>query len=102
MDAIHSGDQHDYSTSTLTVVAPAWEIVTFAAPDGNTPQPGQTTDLALTLRNIGSVASAGATVNLTLLTIDGASLGTGSASLAACPVGEIVKSVSSSAVPSTR
>ncbi len=89
MEATRTGDQHDYSLVPLTVAGPAWEIVGFASGDGSAPRSGQTTDLALTLRNIGSVASASSSIDLTLLTAGG-SLGTQIASLPACPVGEMV------------
>ena len=90
MDAIRTGGQHDYSDATLTVMAPAWEVISFADGQGSAPVAGETTDLVLTLRNTGSVPSAGGTVELNLLTVDGASLGTTNASLPACSINETV------------
>ncbi len=90
MDATRVGGFHDYSVATLTVAAPAWEIVSFADVSGEAPLSGQTTDLALTLRNTGSVNTSGATIELTLLTVDGGNLGTSSATIPACAVGETV------------
>ena len=89
-DAVRTGGQHDITTATLTVAAPAWEVVSLAAADGAAPISGATTDLALTLRNTGSVAAAGGSIALSLLTPGGASLGNGTAALPACAPGATV------------
>jgi len=90
MDAERAGGQHDISAANLVVVAPAWEIVSLAPGDGGgSTLPGETTNLLLTLRNTGSIASAAGTADLTLLTA-GASLGNSSAVIPACPPGQTV------------
>ncbi|MCP3868239.1 MAG: hypothetical protein GY703_09130, partial [Gammaproteobacteria bacterium] len=63
--------------------------MSFADVNGDAPQAGQTTNLALTVRNTGSVDALGGNVTLNLLT-DGASLGTTTAVLPACAVGATV------------
>ncbi len=94
LDAARSGTQHDFSYVDLTVKAPAWDLISLVPADGATgPRPGQTTDLLLTLRNNGSVASSEAAIQLTLLT-PGAALGNGSATLPACLSGQTVTTVS--------
>jgi len=90
LDAERIGNQHDFSTFNLVVAAPAWAEVFLAAADGSGPRPGQTTNLALTLRNTGSVAAVGGSVDLALSTPGGSTLGTGSAILPACQPGETV------------
>jgi len=90
LDAARSGGLHDYSDAHLIVAAPAWEVVSLAATDGSAPRAGQTTDLALTLRNTGSVAAGGGSVDLSLLTVDAATLGTSRTTLPACQPGETV------------
>jgi hypothetical protein len=90
MDAVLAGSVHNLSNLTLKVVAPAWSEFTLAAADGSAPRPGQTTNLALTLRNTGSLATGGGTAELTLLTPGGATLGTATAGFAACLPGEVV------------
>ncbi|MDX2473136.1 MAG: C25 family cysteine peptidase [Candidatus Krumholzibacteria bacterium] len=89
-DAVRVGDQHDYSDLQLSVAAPAWEVVSLATVDGTLPRAGQISDLALTLRNTGSVATTGGTVTLDLLTVGAASLGTGTAALPASAPGATV------------
>jgi Peptidase family C25/FlgD Ig-like domain len=90
MDAGRLGDQHDVSTVTMTVAAPVWEVVSFAASNGAPAlRPGEQSDLSLTLRNTGSAATSSAGMELTLLTA-GATLAGGFANLAACLPGETV------------
>ncbi|MCB1184310.1 hypothetical protein KDM41_12815, partial [bacterium] len=89
-DATRAGDQHDLSALELVVAAPAWEILGLGAADGAWPTAGATTDLALTLRNTGSVAAAGGTVALALTNPTGAVLGTATAALPACAPGATV------------
>ncbi|RKZ14543.1 hypothetical protein DRQ50_08805 [bacterium] len=90
MDAERLGGQHDITLVTLTVKAPAWGEIYLAAADGSAPRPGQTTNLALTMRNTGSIAAGGGTVELTLLTPGGSTLGTGTATIPACQPGQTV------------
>ncbi len=90
MDAERIGGLHDFSTVELQVVAPAWGELSLVAAGGEAPRPGQTTDLALSLRNTGSIAASGGTIDLVLLTPDGSSLGTGTTVLPACEPGETV------------
>jgi len=93
LDAGRAGDQHDISTASLSVSAPAWEIVSLAPADGSfAARPGATTDMFLTLRNIGSIGSSESTVELNLLTA-GATLGNGTTTIAACLPGESSTSV---------
>jgi len=89
-DAARVGDQHDFSIFDVQVAAPAWGEVSLAAADGLAPRPGQTTNLALTLHNTGSVATAGADVGLDLITPGGSSLGTGWATIGPCAPGQTV------------
>ncbi len=90
LTAERAGGQIDVSSLQLRVAAPAWTEFSLADAAGQPPGSGLTTDLALTLRNTGSVATSGGTVTLTLLTPTGASLGNGVAALPACQPGQTV------------
>lgn len=90
LDAERFGEQIDQTVISVEVNAPSWELVSLASGDGSSPVSGETTDLVLTLRNTGRVAATDGSIELELLTDDGASLGTTSASLPACGIGETV------------
>ena len=90
LDAVGAGNVHNYSAVELVVAAPMWGEVSLAAADGSAPEPGQTTNLALSLSNTGSLATQGGTVELALLTAGGSSLGNTSAAFGPCLPGETV------------
>jgi hypothetical protein len=90
LDAEQVGEVHNISTVSLVVEAPAWGENTLATAEGTSPSPGQTTNLALTLRNTGSRAAYGGTVDLELLTPGGSSLGTTTAAFGICQPGQTV------------
>lgn len=79
----------DASTWSLTVAASRLETVALG-PEAGFVLPGATTDLRLTLRNDGSLATDGGTVTLTLLGGGGAALSGGTATFPACAPGATV------------
>ncbi|MBK7046894.1 MAG: hypothetical protein IPH48_10355 [bacterium] len=79
----------DTSAWSFTVAASRLEPVALGAAAGFV-QPGGTTDLRLTLRNDGSLAAAGGTVTLALLSPAGPTLGGATATFGACAPGASV------------
>jgi len=79
--------EHDLSGFTLVGAAP--DLVITAATTGGDAwvEPGQTSDLVLTLRNLGSLGTAGGTLDLTLVPRDGVTLLTGTVPFGALPTG---------------
>jgi len=88
--AVRPGLQEDFTTQVAHVSAPAWEIVSLVDAAGHAPEAGTTTDLALTLRNTGSVDATAGQVDLTAPELAGLDLGTTTAALGDCAVGETV------------
>lgn len=85
-----TSNAEDLTRVPLTVAAPAWEIIGMASADGMAPEPGTTTNLALSLRNSGSLAATAGELSLSIMNQEGVSLGTGTIDLPACGVGETI------------
>jgi hypothetical protein len=84
---VERGDELDHSGFLLTVSAPDLQVSAVDEAGLGWLEPGTTTDLTLTVANLGSRDTAGGTLALTLTPLDGASLLTASVDFGAIAAG---------------
>jgi len=81
------GQSTDLSQFQVTVAAPAVEVTDVAVAGEGRLQPGETSEITLTLHNAGSVATAGGTVSLAVESGDGIEVTDGTAAFGALAPG---------------
>jgi hypothetical protein len=81
------GDESDHSGFTLTVVAPDLRLAAATTGGDGWIEPGETSDLTLTITNVGGLDVAGGSLDLALVSPETATLLTSSVSFPAVAVG---------------